>query len=285
MTGSTRLAIVGATGRMGRELIEAATERDDVTVPVAASRTPEEGPVAGHALDDVRDLQALYERRNVDVLVDFTAPDASVEFVREAAETGVGAVVGTTGFDDEDFEVLDDVAQEVPLLRASNFSRGVQTLAAVVADAARALPHYDAEVIETHHNGKRDAPSGTAAMLVDEIERARTRRAGQGEGEAGESGEGEGEAGESGQDEGGLDRVYGREGDSPRSPDEIGVHSVRAGDVAGEHEVVLAGDNEVLSLSHRAGDRSIFAAGALDAARWIDGRAPGQYDYQEVLGL
>lgn len=265
MTDATRLAVVGATGRMGQELLEAATEREDVVVPVAASRTPEQGPIAGHTLDYAADMQSLYERREIDVLVDFTSPAASVGFVRDAAEVGVGSVVGTTGFSDDELDALQEASQQVPLLRASNFSRGVQALAAVVADAARALPQYDAEVIEAHHSGKRDAPSGTAATLVDEIEHARTER--------------------DEQNASALDRVYGREGDAPRSADEIGVHSVRAGNVAGEHEVVLAGDNEVLSLSHRAGDRAIFAAGALDAARWLDGRSSGQYSYQDVLGL
>lgn len=267
MSGPTRVAVVGATGRMGRELLGAAASRDDIALPVAASRSPEDGPIAGYDLDDEGALQPLLADRAVDVLVDFTVPEASVDYVTAAAEVGVGSVVGTTGFDEPQQQRLTELSEDVPVLQASNFAPGVQTLAALVADAAGALSDYDIEVVEAHHNGKRDAPSGTAATLLDEIERAREIGA------------------EQEVTDDGSQRVHGREGVAPRSTGEIGVHSIRAGTIAGEHEVILAGNDEVLSLGHRAGDRSVFAQGALDAAAWLEGQPPGEYEYRNVLGL
>lgn len=263
---STRIAVTGATGRMGQELLSVAADREGIEVAVAASRTPDAGPIEGHALEDAGDLPALYADRAVDVLIDFTAPEASVESVAAAADLDVASVVGTTGFSAEHLAAIDRASDRAPVLRAANFARGVQALAALVEDAAAALPGYDLEIIETHHDGKRDAPSGTAAMLADQLEAGRQHPLSE-------------------DTVGDYDRIYGREGESPRHDAEIGIHSVRAGDVAGEHEVLLAGDGERLSLEHRAGDRSMFAAGALDAAEWLDGRDAGRYAFRDVLDI
>ncbi|MFD1684701.1 4-hydroxy-tetrahydrodipicolinate reductase [Halobellus litoreus] len=262
MGGTLTVAITGASGRMGGELLDAAAVHDDVGFVLAASRTPESVPSgdAPGAPDEVvvdADLGAALDEYDADVLVDFTVPDASLDYLRAAADNGVAVVVGTTGYDDEGAETLDAVADEVPFLRASNFSRGVAALRRAVREAVAALPGYDIEVTETHHNGKRDAPSGTALTILDDIDDARQN-----------------------QD---ADRVHGRVGEQPREGDEIGVHARRAGDVTGEHEVLLAGNEEVLELTHRAGSRGIFAAGALDAAVWLAGRDAGRYDFDEVL--
>jgi 4-hydroxy-tetrahydrodipicolinate reductase len=252
----TRLAITGASGRMGRELLAVARDRA-LDVALATSRTPEAGPIEGVELDPAEELRDLLDEREVDVLVDFTVPSASRDAVADAAqaETDVALVVGTTGFSDDGLAELRATSQEVPLLLAANFARGIQTLLGVVGDVAAALPDYDVELVEAHHNGKRDAPSGTASRLLDEIEAKRDE----------------------------TRRVHGRDGDAPRSADEIGVHSLRAGDVTGEHELVLAGNREELRLTHRAGDRGVFAEGALDAAEWLAGRDPGWYDFADVL--
>jgi 4-hydroxy-tetrahydrodipicolinate reductase len=255
----TRVAIPGATGRMGRELLAEATEREDVAVALATSRTPEEGPIEGVELADAAALPALLAERDVDVLVDFTVPEPCVEAVEAAAEAdpSVAAVVGTTGFDSTGTAALRDASEATPVLKAANFARGVQTLLQIVGEAAAAMEGYDAELIETHHNGKRDAPSGTAKAILRELEDARDGSA--------------------------EDRVHGREGHAPRGDGEIGVHAIRAGDVTGIHEVLLAGNDEELRLTHRAEDRGVFAAGALDAAVWLDGREPGWYDFGDVL--
>jgi len=262
-----RVAITGASGRMGGELVDAATDRDDVGFVLAASRTPEavaSGGAADAAVADA-DLGAALQARDVDVLVDFTVPESSVDYLTAAADAGVACVVGTTGYNEAQSATLDDAAEQVPLLKASNFSRGIAALRRALRATVPAVDGYDVEVTETHHNGKLDAPSGTALTLLGDIEGAR-----------GDDGDGDADGDD-------ADRVHGRVGDQPRTGDEIGVHARRAGDIAGEHEVLLAGNNEVLELTHRAGSRSIFAAGALDAAAWLAGRDPGRYDFDAVL--
>ncbi|ADQ67850.1 dihydrodipicolinate reductase [Halogeometricum borinquense DSM 11551] len=254
MAAPVRVAITGAAGRMGRELIDVADSRDDVEVVLAVNRSPIEA-VSGVPVRDADDLPELLAETDPDVMVDFTGPESSVEYVAACAEAGVGVVVGTTGFDEDGHAALDEAAESVPLLHATNFSRGVAALRRAVREAVAALPNYDVEVTETHHNGKRDAPSGTANTLLTEIDDVR-----------GES-----------------ERVYGREGDQPRMGGEIGVHARRAGGVTGEHEVLLADDHQLLSLTHRAGSRGVFAAGALDAAVWLADRDAGRYDFDEVL--
>lgn len=253
---SVRIGVTGATGRMGREVIGLAVDRPDVSVVLAVSRDPDGEAVDGVEVSPAEDLEALVEDREPHVLVDFTAPEATEEYATLAGDRGVAFVSGTTGLDASQEGTLDEAAESVPVLHASNFSRGIATLRAAVADAVAELPAYDVEVIETHHRGKRDAPSGTASDLVDAVEEARDGRTG--------------------------DRVHGRSGHAPRSEGEVGVHSVRAGAVTGEHVVVLAGNDEQLRLEHRAGDRRTFAAGALDAAEWLTDRDPGRYDLGEV---
>ena len=259
--GGHRVAITGASGRMGAELVDAATDRDDVAFVLAASRTPEvvpsgDAPGAADAVVADTDLGDALRDREIDALVDFTVPQASVGYLEAAADAGVAVVVGTTGYDEDEQAALDAVADRVPFLKASNFSRGVAALRRAVRATVPALDGYDVEVTETHHNGKRDAPSGTALTILDDIEGARG---------------------------GDADRVHGREGDQPRTGTEIGVHARRAGDIAGEHEILLAGNIEVVELTHRAGSRGIFASGALDAAAWLVGRDPGRYDFDAVL--
>jgi 4-hydroxy-tetrahydrodipicolinate reductase len=150
--------------------------------------------------------------------------------------------------------VLDSVSAAVPVLKATNFSRGIQALRRALGPALEALPDYDVELLETHHNAKRDAPSGTAKTLLSDIETHRE-----------------------------FDTVAGREGIQPREDDEVGMLVRRAGDIRGEHEVLLAGNDEVLTLTHRAEDRGVFAAGALDAAVWVAGQGPGSYDFGAVI--
>ncbi|GAA0527653.1 dihydrodipicolinate reductase [Halorubrum aquaticum] len=257
MTGDAalRIAVTGAGGRMGREVIEAATAREGVEVVLAVNRTPTD-PVAGVDVADAARLDDLLAETAPDALVDFTGPESAAAYAETAAEAGVAVVTGTTGFDSGGTARLRAASEAVPLLKASNFSRGVAALRRAVREAVAAVPGYDVELTETHHDGKRDAPSGTAKTLLEDVEGVRED----------------------------LDRrVHGREGDAPRGSDEIGVHARRAGDVTGEHEVLLAGNRETLALTHRAGDRGVFAAGALDAATWLVGRDPGRYDFDDVL--
>jgi 4-hydroxy-tetrahydrodipicolinate reductase len=249
----TKLAVTGAGGHMGREVIEAAADRQGIEVALAVNRTPVD-PVAGVEVEDEADLSALLTECDPDVLVDFTVPDPSVRYVETCAEAGVAAVVGTTGFSDDQSARLDAAADSVPLLTAANFARGVMALRRAIREAVAALPDYDAELTETHHNRKRDAPSGTALTILDDVDGVR----------------------------GAADRVHGREGEQPREGAEVGVHARRAGDVTGEHELLLAGNHEVLTLTHRAESRGVFAEGALDAAEWLAGRPAGRYDFEDT---
>lgn len=253
---TVRLGVTGATGRMGRTVLAAAADREDCAVVLAVTRDPNDETVAGVAVEDVADFEPLLTAREPDVVVDFTGHDSAVAYADTCADVGVAFVTGTTGFDDDGLARLDAASEAVPVLHAPNFSRGAATLEAVVGEAVRRLPGYDVELVEAHHGGKRDAPSGTANRLLDAIEENGTV----------------------------TGRTHGREGDALREPGEIGVHSLRAGDVTGEHEVRLAGDHEELRLTHRVGSRGVFAAGALDAATWLAGRDPGRYAFGEVIG-
>jgi len=252
-----RIAVTGATGRMGQEVVAAAHERGD-EVAVAVNRDPAaEETVEGVPVEPAADLPALLRDRDPDALVDFTGPESALDYLAACADAGVPAVVGTTGFDEADEATIRERAETVPVLRAANFARGVQALTRVVREAVAALPGYDVEVTETHHNAKRDAPSGTAGELLDAIDDVRGEER----------------------------RVHGREGEAPRSEGEVGVHARRAGDVTGEHEVLLADNHEVLTLTHRAESRGVFAAGALDAAAWLvaEGGDRGYYTFADAV--
>ena len=249
----TRIAVNGAAGRMGETVIEAASDRSDVEVVVGFDVDDDES-VQGVPIvhpDETADALTEYD---VEVVVDFTIPAASVALAEACQATGVGMVVGTTGFDAGDLATLRSTSETVPVLKATNFSRGIQVLLRTVREAVGALGEYDLELMETHHNDKIDAPSGTANTILETIQEQRD-----------------------------VEPVYGREGHAPRADDEIGVFARRAGDVRGEHELVLAGNDEVVSLSHRAEDRGVFAAGALDAAAWLAGRDPEWYSFGAVI--
>ncbi|RLN01455.1 4-hydroxy-tetrahydrodipicolinate reductase [Haloarcula sp. Atlit-7R] len=246
----TRVAVNGVTGQMGGAVIEAATD-SEVVVGFATSETDavESVPVV-----DPADAATALREYDVDVVVDFAVPEGALTVAEACAETGVPMVVGTTGFDEDGLARLQDASEVIPLLKATNFSQGIQVLQRLVSEAVDTLEDYDLELMETHHNRKVDAPSGTATSILDVIQEERD-----------------------------VEPVYGREGHAPREADEIGVFARRAGDIRGEHELVLAGNDEVLSLSHRAEDRGVFAAGALDAAAWLVGRDAGWYAFGDVV--
>ncbi|MFW6018726.1 MAG: 4-hydroxy-tetrahydrodipicolinate reductase [Halapricum sp.] len=251
----TRLGVTGAAGRMGETVIETAGDRDDVEVVFGVDATDIE-EVLGVPVSDPDRFEALLDEREPDAVIDFSVPKATVQFAPACAEAGVSLVTGTTGFDDLQFETVAAASERTPVLKATNFARGIQALLRTVAAAVEALPGYDIEVTETHHNGKRDAPSGTANTIIEAIRDARNED---------------------------FEEVYGREGIQPREDDEIGVHVRRAGDIRGEHEIMLAGNDEVLTLTHRAEDRGVFAAGAIDAAVWLTEQEPGWYEFDEMI--
>ncbi|MDG5777978.1 4-hydroxy-tetrahydrodipicolinate reductase [Haloarculaceae archaeon H-GB2-1] len=249
-----RVAVTGATGRMGRAVIETAGARDDVEVACAFNRDPQEESVDGVPLRPTAEIGSALAETDADVVVDFTGPSTALDAVEACVDADVPFVTGTTGFEDDELAVLEEASAEIPVLKASNFARGIQALLRTLSEAVATLPGYDIELTETHHNGKRDAPSGTALTLLDEIAEQRD-----------------------------FDTQYGREGFQPREEGEIGVHVRRAGNVRGEHEIMFADNDEVVTLTHRAEDRGVFAAGSLDAAVWILDQDAGYYDFGDVV--
>ncbi len=198
-----------------------------------------------------------------DVVIDFTTPEASVALAAQAAGRGVALIIGSTGLSPDHIRRIQEAAGRVAVVRTGNFSLGVNMLIGLVAQAARALPAeaYDIEGFEAHHRRKLDAPSGTALMLGQAAARGR------------------------GVD---FDSVARRARDGiagPRPVGEIGFSVLRGGDIIGDHSVTFAADEEILTLSHSARDRSLFARGAVAAARWAVGQPPGEYDMQDVLGF
>jgi len=240
------IGVAGARGRMGRAVSQVLEQRDGSIVALRFDRGEE--PDLNHC----------------DVVIDFTTAEASVALAERCAATGRPAlVIGSTGFTPEQNAAVAEAARRVAVVKSGNFSLGVNTLIGLVEQAARKLhaEAWDVEVFEAHHRRKADAPSGTALMLGE--------AAAKGRGQALEA----------------L-RSSPREGiTGPREGGSIGFSVMRGGGIVGEHSVVFAAEDEILTLSHSARDRSLFARGAVEAALWAAGRPPGLYDMQDVLGF
>ncbi len=240
---------------MGRAVVQAIEARDDLSL---GGRFDREDANADGLTSRQHALQAC------DVVVDFTSPQASVDLALACAERSRPAlVIGSTGFSADQDTALQSAAQHVAVVRAGNFSLGVNLLLGLVRQAARALPaaDYDLEILEAHHRRKVDAPSGTALML----------------GAAAAEGRGVDLAAAAQRSRDGIT--------GPRPEGAIGFAALRGGGIVGEHSVLFAAEDEIITLSHSARDRSLFARGALAAAVWVAGQPPGLYDMQDVLGL
>jgi 4-hydroxy-tetrahydrodipicolinate reductase len=263
-----RITVAGASGRMGRALIRAVAEMPDLQLAFALEHPghPDLGRDAGElaglgplnvplAEDSLGALAAS------DAVLDFTIPKATLELADLAAQARIVHVIGTTGLSDADVTRLKAAARHAVIVKSGNMSLGVNLLAALVREAAKALPNYDVEIVEMHHRMKVDAPSGTALLL--------------------------GEAAAAGRNVALADlAVRVRDGHTgPREDGTIGFATLRGGTVVGDHTVILAGPNERIELTHKAEDRMIFARGAVSAARWGQGKKPGMYSMADVLGL
>ena len=267
-----RIAIAGASGRMGQTLIEATLAEPDLVLAAAidVDGNPLIGRDAGERFGRTTGVRVQSDvdaaLADVDVLIDFTRPQGTLAHVAACARRGVGAVVGTTGLSDADRAQLAAHARTIPIVLAPNMSVGINVLAMLVETAARQLgPAYDIEIVEMHHRHKVDAPSGTAIALGE----AAARGAGRALAEA---------------------AIYAREGVTGERPaGAIGFATLRGGDVVGEHSVIFAGAGERVELTHRAASRKNFAAGALRAARYVaERRARGEQgiaSMADVLGL
>lgn len=262
MTQAIRLAINGASGRMGRALLALIREdrRFELVHAVVSAGSEHDGmPVFGELSTSLRYTHDWSAAPDADVVVDFSGPDGLSAALAHCIERRVALVTGTTGIDTAVEAQLDDAGRRIAVLRAANFSLGVAVLTRLLREAAAALPDWDLEIVEAHHGRKEDAPSGTALALGHAAAAARGTTLEK-------------------------DGVYAREGrPGARRAGNIGFAVVRGGDVVGEHTALLLGHGERVELSHRATDRSIFARGALEAAAWLAGQKPGSYSIDDLL--
>jgi len=241
-----RLIIAGYKGRMGEALL------------AGAARNPQLQVVG--KIDAGDDLRSVIE--SADVVIDFSFHSATLEIATVCAWNHKALVIGTTGHTPEEKKAITDLASRIPIVWSANYSTGVNALFWLTRRAAEILgPGFDLEVVEMHHRMKKDAPSGTAGTLAEILATVRRQQ---------------------------LSEVirHGREGiTGERTAQEIGMHSLRGGDVVGDHTVIFAQPGERLELTHRAASRDTFANGALRSAQWLSGREPGLYDMEHVLGL
>lgn len=265
----TRIAITGAAGRMGKTLIAAVTAAEGATLAVALERPDsslvgaDAGELAGLGKNGVAVVGSLADViDDFDVLIDFTAPEATLANARLCGEHGKRMVIGTTGLSEQQKQELRALTGKTGVCMAANFSVGVNLCLKLLDTAARVLgDEVDIEVYEAHHRHKVDAPSGTALRMGEVV--------------AGALGRNLSEV-----------AVYGREGQTgARDRNTIGFATVRAGDIVGDHTVMFAADGERVEITHKASSRMAFARGAVRAALWLPGQPDGFYDMQDVLGL
>lgn len=264
-----KVSVMGAAGRMGRRILYFLSQDESVKIVGAleikghSALGKDAGLTAGIGKLGVKITADMDESSSkADVIVDFTAPKPTLENAEYAASKGKAMVIGTTGFTPEEQEKLEKLSQKFPCVIAPNMSVGVNVVFEITKLLARALgDEYDVEIVEAHHKHKLDSPSGTAIMLG--------RAAAEGLGRD--------------FDKSARYERFGRIGE--RRPGEIGIQSVRGGDVAGEHTVMFLGDGERVELVHRAQNRDNFARGVVRAVKWVFGKPPGPYTMKDVLGL
>ena len=247
----TRILLNGASGKMGRVIAACAAGRTDCRIVAGADVTP--FPDADFPMfSSISECTAP-----ADVIIDFSHPAALTAVLEHALSKNLGAVIATTGLSQSQEDAVMHAAQAVPVFRSGNMSLGINLLMELVKKAAGVLRDFDIEIVESHHNQKIDAPSGTAFMLADAAA-------------------------------GGCDSPKSYEYDrhsrrTKRRREEIGIHSVRGGTIVGEHEVIFAGHDEIITLSHSARSKEIFAVGAVNAALYLAGRKPGLYNMADLI--
>lgn len=249
-----KIAIAGAGGRMGRTLIEAVLADRELSLVCAVDVAG--SSVIGQQAGNLKITSELGAIAAADVLLDFTRPEGTLAHLKHAR----AMVIGTTGFTQEDKGKISEAAKRIPIVMAANFAVGVNATYKLAETAAKILGDaYDVEIVEAHHRHKVDAPSGTALQLGQVVAKALNRP---------------------------LQAVHGRKGDvRERTAKEIGFHSIRGGDIVGEHTVIFAGTGERVEVTVRSQSRLTYAHGALRAARWLQGRPPGLYQMADVLGF
>ena len=263
-----KIAVAGASGRMGRMLIEAIAEADDMVLAGALDRagSPSIGMDAGAAMGQltgaVIESDLAKGLANADFLIDFTRPEGTLEHLKYCADNGVKLIIGTTGFDDAGKAAIAAAAEKTAIMFAPNMSVGVNVTMKLLEQAAKMLSHgYDIEIIEAHHRYKVDAPSGTALKMGEVVAKALGRDLKE-------------------------CAVYGREGvTGARDPSTIGFATVRGGDIIGDHTVLFAALGGRIEISHKSSSRVHYAEGSLRAARFLADKQTGLFDMYDVLGL
>ncbi|HXE41105.1 MAG TPA: 4-hydroxy-tetrahydrodipicolinate reductase [Azonexus sp.] len=264
----TRIGIVGASGRMGRMLIEAVLKDEQVVLggafdqPGSPAIGKSAGELVGLASDVLVSDDLVGGLKGIDCLIDFTRPQGTLHHLELCRQAGVGIIIGTTGFEAEGKAAITAAAQDIPVVFAPNMAVGVNLVFKLLDTAARILNQgYDIEIVEAHHRMKIDAPSGTALRMGEVVADALGRDLKE-------------------------CAVYGREGvTGERDPSTIGFATVRGGDIVGDHTVMFCGLGERVEVTHKASSRMPYALGSLRAARFIAGRQNGLFDMQDVLGL
>lgn len=245
------LLICGIGGKMGANVLSLAEADGEINVVCGVD-------LHAPAYANVPSYAAFNEvKEHVDVVIDFSSPAVLNDELKWAKERGCAVVLGATGYTADDLKTVERYAKEIPVFKTGNFSVGVNLLVKLARRTAEALgENFDVEIVERHHNQKVDAPSGTALMLAEGVNEALG---------------------------GGREFLHGREGIVGKRGNEIGIHAVRGGTIVGEHEVMFAGEDEIVTLSHSARSKRVFAAGAVRAAKWIVGKGAGKYDMNDVL--
>lgn len=242
----------GACGAMGKKVYEIVGAQDDMTVAAGVDKLPQpSGFPVYSSFGEVKE--------KIDVIIDFSNASCLDDLLGFALKNNCPVVIATTGFSDKQINEIKDAAKKIPVFKTANFSLGVNVLCALVKRAAKMLGGFDVEIIEKHHHNKQDAPSGTALMLAESVN---------------------GALGDTLRYE--FDRHSKR---AKREKNELGIHSVRGGSIVGEHDVLFAGEDEVVTISHSAQSRSVFAAGAVKAARYLCKQKAGLYNMDDLLGL
>ncbi len=250
----TEIILCGASGKMGKAVTDCAENTENCEIIAGIDAV---GSNRGYEIfKDFKELGKSGKKGSV--IIDFSRPEMLDGMLEYAAQNSVPVVIATTGFSERQIQKIHDASKKVPIFFSFNMSLGINLLSALVKKAACALGEsFDIEIVEMHHNQKVDAPSGTALMLADEINHTLSDS---------------------------MVYEYDRHSKrAKRKKNEIGIHSVRGGTIVGEHEVIFAGNDEVITLKHEAYSKNVFAVGALNAARFIDGAQPGLYDMSNII--
>ena len=248
---SVKIILCGACGKMGGNVLSLLENDPEATAVCGVDLYPREiGIPVYTSFADVQE--------EADVIIDFSSPVGLVERLEYAKKNGLGIVLASTGFTQEDLKTIEEYANDVAIFKTANLSLGVNLMQALIKTAAEVLgSSYDVEIVERHHNLKKDAPSGTALMLADTLNDALG---------------------------GQMNYVNGRDGIvGARTKKEIGIHAVRGGTIVGEHEVMFAGEDEIITITHSAGSKRVFAVGAIRAAKFLPKKPAGTYEMKDLL--